>query len=73
MRHGLDRLQLDIAWITIRTLEKLGLAWNVHLPSESQRARRRLAGLEAVGLKSRDVLLDAGDPRPGAREPQDRP
>ena len=42
-RHGLDRLQLDIAWITIRTLEKLGLAWNVHLPSETQRARRRLA------------------------------
>ena len=37
-RHGLDRLQLDIAWITIRTLEKLGLAWNVHLPSETQRA-----------------------------------
>jgi stearoyl-CoA desaturase (delta-9 desaturase) len=42
-RHGLDRLQLDIAWITIRTLEKLGLAWNVRLPNESQRARRRLA------------------------------
>jgi stearoyl-CoA desaturase (delta-9 desaturase) len=42
-RHGLDRLQLDIAWITIRSLEKLGLAWNVRLPSESQRARRRLA------------------------------
>jgi stearoyl-CoA desaturase (delta-9 desaturase) len=41
-RHGLDRLQLDIAWITIRTLEKLGLAWNVHLPSQTQRARRRL-------------------------------
>ena len=30
-RHGLDRLQLDIAWLTIRTLEKLGLAWNVRL------------------------------------------
>ena len=42
-RHGLDRLQLDIAWITIRSLEKLGLAWNVRLPTEGQRARRRLA------------------------------
>jgi stearoyl-CoA desaturase (delta-9 desaturase) len=41
-RHGLDRLQLDIAWITIRSLEKLGLAWDVRLPTESQRARRRL-------------------------------
>jgi stearoyl-CoA desaturase (delta-9 desaturase) len=42
-RHGLDRLQLDIAWITIRTLERLGLAWNVRLPTETQRSRRRLA------------------------------
>ena len=55
-RHGLDRLQLDIAWITIRTLEKLGLAWNVHLPSETQRARRRLACLAVLGLKARQVL-----------------
>ena len=41
-RHGLDRFQLDIAWLTIKTLEKLGLAWNVRLPSDSQRSRRRL-------------------------------
>jgi stearoyl-CoA desaturase (delta-9 desaturase) len=42
-RHGLDRFQLDIAWWTIRGLERLGLAWDVRLPSEGQRARRRLA------------------------------
>ena len=41
-RHGLDRCQVDIAWWTIRTLEKVGLAWNVRLPSDGQRARRRL-------------------------------
>ena len=32
-----------IAWLTIRSLEKLGLAWNVRLPTMSQRERRRLA------------------------------
>jgi stearoyl-CoA desaturase (delta-9 desaturase) len=42
-RHGLDRFQVDIAWLTIRTLEKLKLAWNVRIPAESQRQVRRLA------------------------------
>jgi stearoyl-CoA desaturase (delta-9 desaturase) len=42
-RHGLDRRQLDLAWWTIRGLEKAGLAWDVRLPSETQRERRRLA------------------------------
>ena len=41
-RHGLDRLQLDLSWWTIRALEKVGLAWNVKLPDTSQLARRRL-------------------------------
>ena len=41
-RHGLDRGQLDIAWWTIRALEKVGLAWDVRLPSRTQRERRRL-------------------------------
>jgi stearoyl-CoA desaturase (Delta-9 desaturase) len=42
-RHGLDRFQVDIAWMTIRTLEKLKLAWNVRVPGEGQRRLRRLA------------------------------
>ena len=42
-RHGLDRLQLDVSWWTIRALEKLGLAWDVKLPDSSQLARRRLS------------------------------
>ena len=41
-RHGLDRLQLDVSWWTIRALEKLGLAWDVKLPDARQLARRRL-------------------------------
>jgi stearoyl-CoA desaturase (delta-9 desaturase) len=42
-RHGIDRFQVDISWWTIHALEKLGLAWDVRLPSTAQRARRRLA------------------------------
>ena len=42
-RHGLDRLQLDISWWTIRALEKIGLAWDVKLPDARQLARRRLS------------------------------
>ena len=31
-RHGLYRGQIDLGWYFIRTLEALGLAWNVKLP-----------------------------------------
>ena len=41
-RHGLERRQLDVAYLTIRGLERLGLVWDVKRPSEEQRARRRL-------------------------------
>jgi stearoyl-CoA desaturase (Delta-9 desaturase) len=42
-RHGLDRLQLDVSWWTIRALERVGLAWDVKLPDSRQLARRRLS------------------------------
>jgi stearoyl-CoA desaturase (delta-9 desaturase) len=42
-RHGLERWQVDVSWIVIRALERLGLAWNVRLPSVAQIDRRRLA------------------------------
>ncbi|MEO0511545.1 MAG: acyl-CoA desaturase [Planctomycetota bacterium] len=43
-RHGLKWWQLDIAWITIRTLEKLGLVWNVRVPTpERLKAKERVA------------------------------
>jgi stearoyl-CoA desaturase (delta-9 desaturase) len=41
-RHGLHRYQLDVSWWIIRGLAKLGLVWNVHVPDDAQRARRRL-------------------------------
>jgi stearoyl-CoA desaturase (delta-9 desaturase) len=42
-RHGLDPRQLDLAWLTIRALERLRLVWNVKIPGPEQRARRRLS------------------------------
>jgi stearoyl-CoA desaturase (Delta-9 desaturase) len=41
-RHGLDRFQLDPSWWLIRGLERLGLVWDVRVPDDRQRERRRL-------------------------------
>jgi fatty-acid desaturase len=38
-RHGLEWWQLDLTWMIIALLEKGGLADNVKLPSEKQKAR----------------------------------
>ena len=66
-RHGLDRLQLDIAWITIRTLEKLGLAWNVRLPTRELSARAAgstpASGRPEPGTASRRAASHPVDPR----------
>ena len=40
-RHGLARWQIDVSWLVIRTLERLGLVWNVRRPSPEQMERRR--------------------------------
>jgi stearoyl-CoA desaturase (delta-9 desaturase) len=41
-RHGLLRGQIDVSWLVIRGLERLGLVWNVRHPSRDQLERRRL-------------------------------
>ena len=41
-RHGLNRGQVDVSWLVIRTLERLGVVWNVRRPSATQLERRRL-------------------------------
>jgi stearoyl-CoA desaturase (delta-9 desaturase) len=46
-RHGLGRFQLDVSWWVIRSLERLGLVWNVKTPSAAQRERRRLRPAES--------------------------
>lgn len=39
-RHGLKRHQVDPSWLLIRGMEKLGLVWNVKLPTKERMARR---------------------------------
>jgi stearoyl-CoA desaturase (delta-9 desaturase) len=41
-RHGLGRLQVDVSWWVIHGLERVGLVWNVKVPSGEQLIRRRL-------------------------------
>ena len=45
-RHGLHRWQVDMSWILIRSLEKIGLVWNVRKPTPEQMARRRVQPAE---------------------------
>ena len=35
-RHGLARAEFDLCWLQIRLLEKIGLAWNVRIPTPAQ-------------------------------------
>ena len=45
-RHGLAWWQYDLSWWVIRGLEKLGLAWDVKLPTAEQMQRRRVTTAE---------------------------
>ena len=46
-RHGLGRFELDLTWIQIRLLEKLGLAWDVRVPTRTQITRKTPSDLAA--------------------------
>ncbi len=39
-RHGLKWWQFDLSWIIIRSMELLGMAWDVRLPSEKAMAKK---------------------------------
>uniref|UniRef100_A0A1D1ZZP6 Fatty acid desaturase domain-containing protein n=1 Tax=Auxenochlorella protothecoides TaxID=3075 RepID=A0A1D1ZZP6_AUXPR len=41
-RHGLEWWQIDATWLVIRGLQSIGLATNVKLPSEAQKAKLAL-------------------------------
>jgi stearoyl-CoA desaturase (delta-9 desaturase) len=41
-RHGLRWWQFDSSWLVIRTMQMLGLAWNVRLPSQRSLDAKRL-------------------------------
>ena len=51
--HGLGRFQLDISAIVIRSMERVGLVWNVvRISPERQRARRAGAGDAAARARA---------------------
>ncbi len=41
-RHGLKWWQLDMSWLIIRSMQAVGLVWNVQLPSEQALKAKRL-------------------------------
>ena len=46
-RHGLFPREVDMTWLQIKLLEKVGLAWDVRLPSAAQLARREITNAAA--------------------------
>ncbi len=42
-RHGLEWWQLDLTWLTIKAMEKVGLAWDIKLPKAERLAAKRNA------------------------------
>ncbi|MEE2781653.1 MAG: acyl-CoA desaturase, partial [Planctomycetota bacterium] len=40
-RHGFTWWQVDVSWWTILLMQKLGLAWNVKVPSAQSMAAKR--------------------------------
>ena len=49
-RHGLRWFEIDITWMMIRVLEKLGLAWDIHKPATAE-----MPGETGSGAGSRAV------------------
>ncbi|KAI3506331.1 hypothetical protein L1887_28688 [Cichorium endivia] len=39
-RHGLEWWQIDVTWYIIRSLEAIGLATNVKVPSDAQKLKK---------------------------------
>jgi stearoyl-CoA desaturase (delta-9 desaturase) len=52
-RHGLDRRQFDMTWLTIRQLELLGLAKDVKIPTDAMLTRA--LNRARMATESRDV------------------
>jgi len=55
-RHGLEWWELDITWMIIRTMQALGLAWDVQLPTPKQREmKRRKEGTTAAAAPAAEA------------------
>lgn len=75
-RHGLEWWEFDLTWMVVCTLKALGLAWDVRVPSEKEKALRRVKGeyeedeeaLSAKGAKAgKPALAAAGKASPSKK------
>ncbi|MBG99871.1 MAG: acyl-CoA desaturase [Solibacterales bacterium] len=41
-RHGLGKYEFDVSWVQIKLLERLGLAWDVKLPTSEQLTKKEI-------------------------------
>jgi stearoyl-CoA desaturase (delta-9 desaturase) len=57
-RHGLEKGQLDITWMLIRALERIGLAKNVRLPTEDAMRRRAACDVARLDAATSDHASD---------------
>lgn len=55
-RHGLEPWEFDLTWCLICCLQALGLAWDIELPNERQKAARRKTTPKAAKQASGDAV-----------------
>eukprot|EP00439_Symbiodinium_sp_Y106_P046934 s1139_g6.t1 len=58
-RHGLFPGQFDLTYNLILVLEKLGVVWDVQLPSDARIATKLLSASEAKEAKASEAKMDA--------------
>jgi stearoyl-CoA desaturase (delta-9 desaturase) len=47
-RHGLHWKQIDLSWALIFGMQKVGLVWDVKVPTDQRQALRRAKGRTAA-------------------------
>jgi sn-1 stearoyl-lipid 9-desaturase len=57
-RHGIGEGQIDIGFMFVRLLERLGLAWDIQTPENlpQRRGLRRIDGLEVTKANSKPFV-----------------
>jgi hypothetical protein len=61
-KHGFEWWELDVEFAVVRLLEKVGLAWDVKIPTEKQRIEKLKvapAGKADAGVKAAAVCVTA--------------
>lgn len=63
-RHGLEWYEFDLTYTFIRFLQAIGLAWDVQLPTEKQKAsKRKVQAVQSAGQSATASAINALDSR----------